>query len=91
MDLFNDSISENKLMEIKRGDISFTWTNKQKRLVMVNLDRILVSTDWEANFSLCHVQSLVRVGSDHNPIMLDSGEGDIFKKGSFFFEKKWLC
>ena len=78
-------------MEIKRGGIRYTWTNKQSCPVMVNLDRVLVTTDWEAVFPCCNVQSLARVGSYHNPILLDSGEGKSVKKRSFFFEQKWMC
>lgn len=37
------------------------------------------------------MKSLVRVGSDHIPILLNSGEGDSVKNMRFFFEKKWLC
>ena len=45
MNTFNEFISDNKLFEIKRGGARFTWTNKQKCPIMVNLDRFLVSTD----------------------------------------------
>lgn len=52
---------------------------------MVELDRILVSTSWEARFPLCRATSLVRVGSDHSPILFDSVENMTRKVGRFFF------
>jgi hypothetical protein len=57
---------------------------------MVTLDRILVSTEWEAKYPLCFAWSKSRVGSDQWPIFLDSGEGSINKQKHFFFEKQWL-
>lgn len=89
--LFNDFIAENKLLEIKRGGPRYTWTNKQSCPVMVNLDRVLVTTDWESKFPLCSVKSLIRVGSDHTPILLNSGDDKCLTKGRFYFEKKWFC
>jgi hypothetical protein len=33
--------------------------------------------------------SLTRVGSDHSPLLLNSGENKIAKSRYFFFEKQW--
>jgi hypothetical protein len=41
---------------------------------MVNLDRILVYTEWETKFALCYAWSKTRTGSDHWPILMDYGE-----------------
>lgn len=87
LDQFNDFIADNKLMEIKRSGTKFTWTNKQSCPTMVELDRILVTTDWEARFHLCTTFSLTRVGSDHSPIVLDLGEKEKIKPEWFYFEK----
>jgi hypothetical protein len=65
-------------------------SNKQLNLVMVNLDRILVSTEWEAKFLRCFAWSKTRVGSDHWPILLDTGEKTSCKQKFFYFEKQWL-
>ena len=54
---------------------------------MSNIDRVLVSTDWEDKFSLTTLNELVRVGSDHNPLLLDTGERRNIQPGQFFFEK----
>jgi hypothetical protein len=58
--------------------------------VLVKLDRFLVSTEWEERFPLCFSKGLTRVGSDHCPIVLDSGENNPNKSHYFFFENNWL-
>jgi hypothetical protein len=55
------------------------------------LDRILVSVEWEQKFPLASVQALTRSGSDHTPILLDSGEqAHLGNKAFFSFELAWL-
>ena len=88
IDLFNTFIGENHLREIKRSGAKFTWTNKQAGPVLANLDRFLVSTNWEERFPLCAAWSLTKVGSDHSPIILDSGEQGATRPRHFFFENK---
>jgi hypothetical protein len=57
---------------------------------MVNLDMILISPEWGQHFPLCKVSCLVRVGSDHAPIMLNTGEENVVRGAHFHFEKQWL-
>lgn len=57
---------------------------------MVALDRFFISPEWEERFPLCVAWSLTRVGSDHSPIVLDSGEQGAPRPRYFFFEKQWL-
>jgi hypothetical protein len=90
IDRFNMFIDCQQLQEINRSGPKFTWTNKQANPIMVALDRFLVSTEWEAKYPLCFAWSKTRVGSDHWPIFLDSGESSINKQKHFFFEKHWL-
>lgn len=63
----------NKLIEIKKTGVKCTWTNKQANPTFSNIDMIFVSTDWENKFSLCYAFGVVRIGSDHTPIILDDG------------------
>jgi hypothetical protein len=58
--------------------------------VLAKLDRIFVSTSWEAAFPLAKVLALPKLISDHNPLMLDSGDNCSFGKKKFKFEKWWL-
>jgi hypothetical protein len=57
---------------------------------MAKIDRIFVTTDWEAAFPLAKVKALERPPSDHNPILLNSGDNVHFGKKRFRFEKWWL-
>jgi hypothetical protein len=65
MEKFNMFIDLHQLKEIHRNGPKYTWTNKQTCPVMVTLDRILVSTEWEDKHPLCFAWSKTRVGSDH--------------------------
>ena len=90
MDLFNGFIEKHELKEIRRvWGSKYTWTNKQATPIMSNIDRVLVSTDWEDKFPLTTLNTLVRVGSDHNPLLLDTGKRRCIQPGRFFFEKQW--
>jgi hypothetical protein len=90
VDKFNMFIDLHQLQEIRRSGSKYTWTNKQSNHVMGNLDGILVSTDWEAKFPKCFVWSKTRVGSNHWPVVLDTGEKTSCKQKFFYFEKQWM-
>jgi hypothetical protein len=72
MEKFNMFIDLHQLQEIRRSRSRFTWTNKQRNPIMVNLDKILTSTEWESKHPLCFAWSKTRVGSNHCPIFLDT-------------------
>jgi hypothetical protein len=57
---------------------------------MATLDRVLVSTQWEAKYPLARVTNLPRGVSDHNPLLLNFGDKDKKKAYTFRFEKWWL-
>jgi hypothetical protein len=90
MSMFNMFIDLHQLQEIRRSGSKYTWTNKQTNPVMENLDRILVSTEWEHKFPLCFAWSKAKVGFDHWPIFLDSGENSGNKQRCFSFEEQWF-
>jgi endonuclease/exonuclease/phosphatase family metal-dependent hydrolase len=75
VDAFNNFIEKHNLREIHRGGARFTWTNKQETLIQSNLDRVIVSTNWETKFPLSSLTTLTRIRSDHCPLMLDVGGG----------------
>ena len=56
---------------------------------MSRIDRVFVSTCFEAMFPMAQVTALARLGSDHTPILWDSGCGQAPKKSGFKFEKWW--
>ena len=60
---FNDFINDNDLRELYRGGDKYTWTNKQANPIRSNIDRVLMSTNWEQKFPLVHLTSLTRLDS----------------------------
>ena len=89
-DLFNDWINKFGLMEIKCVGRSFTWSNNQENAVMATLDRIFVSTCWDSFYSASQVKALPRLGSDHAPLIIDTGALSLPTSRQFRFEKWWL-
>jgi hypothetical protein len=57
---------------------------------MCVLDRVLVSNAWEDKFDLTTVVAAPRLGSDHNPLLLDTGDGLAFQQHYFRFSSHWL-
>lgn len=90
MERFNDFIDSFHLRELRKCGGHYTWTNKLLNPVMVNLDRVLVSNSWDTRFPIAMVTVLTRVGSDHCPLVLDTGEGVPNKSIILRFEKAWL-
>lgn len=57
---------------------------------MARMIRVFVSSMWERTFPLARVKALERVPSDHNPLLVDTGDNLFFGKKRFRFEKWWL-
>lgn len=87
---FNDCIAKAELRELHRAGGRFTWTNKQEVPVREVLDRVLVSFSWETVFPLTMARSLVRVGSDHNLIMVELEKTSVKTGMNFRFDPTWL-
>ena len=56
---------------------------------MSRIDKIFCTTSFDSLFPLARARALPRLGSDHTPLLWDSGCVQIPKKGSFKFEKWW--
>jgi hypothetical protein len=54
------------------------------------LDRVLVSASWEGRFTLVSLCAETRIGSDHTPLILDSGDEIPPRSSRFIFENGWL-
>lgn len=67
---FNDLINELQLIEISFMDRKFTWSNMREIPSMTNLDRVMVSTEWEDRIGLAWTIMIKRPISDHIPISL---------------------
>jgi hypothetical protein len=78
-------------MDLNRSGARFTWTNKQVNPIRSVLDRVFISPSWEAHFPMASLSAETRIGSDHTPLILDSGEGLLRRSNHFFFETSWLA
>lgn len=92
IDLFNSIINTLALREMHIGGGKYTWTNNQTHPTLEKLDRVLMSEDWEELFPLVSIRKLVREISDHNPLLLASGEEgrEAPKPREFCFDLSWI-
>jgi len=70
MSMFNDFIGKFQLKELFISGAKFTWSNKQKHPILVKLDKMLVTYEWEDRFPKCFAWSKAWVGLDHCPLVL---------------------
>jgi hypothetical protein len=87
--VFNAIIESLNLREIVLPGRQFTWASQCDSPTFEKLDRVLASVEWEQKFPL--VRALSRTGSDHTPLLINSGEqAHLGNKHSFSFELSWL-
>lgn len=60
-----------------------------RKLILAAIDKVFMTTDWGVIFPLAFVQTLPRTGSDHTPVLVDTGETIIAKEKNRF-ENCWL-
>jgi exonuclease III len=89
--IFNAIIESLDLREIALSGRQFTWANRRESPTYEKLDRILSSIEWEQKFPLVTVRALTRSGSDHTPLILDTGEQAFSgNRSTFSFELSWF-
>lgn len=89
--LFNAVIDSLDLRELQLSNRSFTWANALENPTYETLDRILVSTEWEAKFPLSIVQAMNRDILDLTPLFPDTRQAIKSNKQPLFkFELGWL-
>jgi hypothetical protein len=54
------------------------------------LERVFLSPELETLFPLCSLVAETSLGSDHTPLVFDSGEGFPPRMNRFFFESGWF-
>jgi endonuclease/exonuclease/phosphatase family metal-dependent hydrolase len=86
-DAFNDWINKWGLVEVNPNNRKYTCSNNQGNAILIKLDRVFISTEWEAAFPLVRVTTLTKGISDHNPLLIDSGDNCSVSKKKFRFEK----
>lgn len=89
MNEFSRWIDELELHDPYLSGGKFTWFRGDNHPSAARLDRFLYSMSWEENFKSIKQSTLPRVGSDHNPVMLESGNWE-HRKPCFKFENWWL-
>ena len=86
---FSDFITELGLIDIPLLGGNFMWSNNRERASMSRIDRFLYNSDWETCFVTICQKRMLRMFSDHFPILL---ECDNIQQGKrpFRFENMWL-
>jgi endonuclease/exonuclease/phosphatase family metal-dependent hydrolase len=51
----------------------FTWASRGTITTFEKLDRVLVSVEWQEKYTLVSVRGLTRTGSDHTPLLIETG------------------
>ncbi len=81
---FSDFVSTNGLIDTSLIGGKYTWSNGRKYVSKSRIDRFLYTADWEDSFVTISQKRLIRLGSDHFPIMLEC-DWQYFR-----FENMWL-
>ena len=86
---FSDFIFDYGLLDIPLAGGVFTWSNNREISSMSRLDRFLFTADWNVGFVHISQKRLVRLSSDHFPVLLECG--NIQRRSRpFRFENMWL-
>jgi hypothetical protein len=89
MGRFRRCINDLALKEVYLNGRRYTWTNGQNPPMLVLLDRVLCTADWEELAGECHLRCLASVVSDHSPLLLDCSPSPPVHR-RFRFEDFWL-
>ena len=89
--IFNAIIESLNLKELELSGRQYTWASRRDTPTYEKLDRFLASVEWEQKFPLVTVHAMTRTGSDHTPLIIDSGvQAHLGNKRNFSFELSWL-
>jgi hypothetical protein len=88
--MFNAVIDSLNLREIELTRRKFTWANNMPNQTFEKLDRVLVCTDFESQFSHTSVHALNREISDHTPLLFSTNNASTTYQPQFKFELGWL-
>jgi hypothetical protein len=86
LDSFNGFIMENGLLELNRIGSKYTWTNKQDNPIMCVLDRVLICNGFNSHYGQATCETVTRVGSDHNPSVVNTVDHRFRLQRNFRFE-----
>jgi hypothetical protein len=88
MGRFRNLINDLVPSELPLTGRKFTWSNQQANSILVKLDRVLCTLDWEEMFLNSLLQSLASNDSDHCPLLLGLRD-NILGRRRFHFEAFW--
>ena len=89
--MFNAIIDSLDLKEIGLLGRQYTRENNRDTPTYEKLDRVLSNVEWEQKFPMVTVRAMTQAGSDHTPLLLDSGtHAHMGNKAHFSFELAWL-
>lgn len=89
MNEFTEWINEMEFIDPPLLGGTYTWRRGDTRTSASRIDRFLYSSQWDESFTQIKQNLMPRLGSDHNPIVLDCGDLN-FKKTYFKFEQGWM-
>lgn len=87
--IFNSIIDQENLREVQMSGRQFTWCNFQDSPTLEKLDRVFINNEWEDIYPLTTVRTLVRAMSDHNPMLMETGQ-NMAPQSIFRFEQSWF-
>ncbi|KAF7844993.1 ribonuclease H [Senna tora] len=91
---FQNWINDCNLIDMVPGGLFFTWEGPKRdgqEKLYKRLDRVLCSPDWRTRFVDASTKSLIRLSSDHHPILLITEEQENNPQNRpFRFEACWL-
>ncbi|XP_022680743.1 uncharacterized protein LOC111256665 [Setaria italica] len=85
---FRRFVDELQLKDVYLHGRRYTWSNEREDPTMAQLDRVLVSIDWDARFPFAFLQALSSYASDHCPLHLATNAMFTVKR-RFHFEPWW--
>lgn len=88
MNKFRQFVDDHELKELYMHGRRFTWTNEGDNPTLTKIDRVLVTVDWELDYTECLLQALSTGVSDHAPLYLTTSAPFTHKK-RFRFEMYW--
>ena len=88
--MFNNSLKNWDLREVTCFGARFTWLNKQRSPVRCVLDRVFLTPELDALILLATVVAETSLGSDHTPLIFDSGGVALVRSSRFFFKLVWF-
>jgi exonuclease III len=88
MGRFRNVINDLALREVQLHGRKFTWSNQQINPILVKLDRVFCSADWDSFFPNVLLQSSASQDSYHCPLILGLKD-NFYEKKRFHFESFW--